>query len=183
MRTIISAIGLAAMMFGTTQIVMASVVDITAVTNKTSYLIGEDIEIFITAYNPNPEPVALAFSTSMQASYLMDDTYNWKDHHGSYQVVTQQQIDAFDSYTWTLVHGTYEFIDYLPTIGSHTILGEILGYGQSTPVEFEVVPEPSTLVLLGLGFVPILRQRHYIRRYARIVGIYLPARHRRVKGG
>jgi hypothetical protein len=89
----------------------------------------------------------------------MDSTYDFKYHHIAMPCVTQRQIEAFSSYTWTLVHADYEMGTYLPTLGMHIIVGEVLGYGYSAPVEFEVIPEPSTFLLLVIGFIAV-RVRH-----------------------
>ena len=138
---------------------MATIVDIFATTNKPVYELGEEVVVSVIAYNPNPEPVTLGFVDALQASYLMDNTYDWKDHHGAWLVVTEQRIEAFSPHTWTLVHGADEMETYLPTLGTHTIVGEVLGYGQSTPVGFEVVPEPATMLILCIGIIGV-RWKH-----------------------
>jgi len=141
----------------TAQLAKATVVDICTATNKLTYLLGEEVVVFVIAYNPNPEPVTLTFPTSMQVSYLMDNTYGWKYHHGSWPEVTEQRIEGFSPHTWTLVHGVDEMETYLPMLGTHTIVGEVLGYGQSALIEFDVVPEPATILFIGLGSL-ILRR-------------------------
>ena len=129
----------------------ATIIEISTATDKAIYSLGEEIEVFITAYNPSDELITLYFSTSEQASYLMDNTYDWKDYHGEWLFATEQEIGPYSSYTWTLVHGEDELIDYAPAAGNHNVIGEVIGYGQSTSIEFEVVPEPATVVLFGLG--------------------------------
>ncbi len=62
-----------------------------------------------------------------------------------------------------MTHGSYEMQEYPLTVGMHTVIGEVLaveliGDGKSIPVEFEVVPEPATFVLLGIGGL-LLRKR------------------------
>ena len=133
----------------------ADLVDISVATDKTIYLLGEDIVVSVMAYNPNQEPITLGFTTSMQSSYLMDNTYDWKTHHGSYPVVSTIEIPAYDTYTWNLTHGVEEMQTYTPPVGMHTIVGEVINYGQSLPIEFEVIPEPSTFVLLFFGFLSL----------------------------
>ncbi len=160
MKTRIMATISVVLVLGMAQLAKATVVDICAATNKPTYFLGEDVVVFVIAYNPNPEPVTLTFPSSMQASYLMDNTYDWKDHHGSWPVVTEQIIEAFNPHTWTLIHGADEMETYLPAIGTHTIVGEVLGYGQSATVEFEVVPEPGTILFLMMGMISTRLKRH-----------------------
>ncbi len=138
----------------------ATIVEISAATDKPTYLLDEEITISVTAYNPNPEPVTLTFSSSTQASYFMDNIYDWKEHHGAWLWLTHQQIEGLSSHTWTLVHGVEEMQTYPLAVGPHTFVGEILGYGQSTPVEFEVIPEPTSLLLLAMGMLGIRTNRH-----------------------
>jgi LEA14-like dessication related protein len=157
---IIGIITMGLVLLGFTGMVKAVIIDVSVATNKPVYELGEEVVVFVIAYNPNPEPVTLTFPTSMQASYLMDNIYNWKEHHGAWQMVTEQRIEAFSSHTWTLVHGTDEMETYLPMFGTHTIAGEVLRYGQSVSVEFQVVPEPSTLLLLVVGFFAVRTRNH-----------------------
>jgi len=72
----------------------------------------------------------------------MDDVYDWTEGHSWASTPTQRIIDAYASYTWTLIHGSYEMGIYPLDVGTHTVTGEVVGYGYSLPVEFEVVPEP-----------------------------------------
>jgi hypothetical protein len=147
------AIALAVILLLGAALVNADIVDISVATDKGTYLLGEDITVFVTAYNPNPELITLQFSTSMQVSYLLDSTYNWKENHGSYPWLTEQIIPSMASHTWTLVHGIEEMNTYPLTIGTHTVVGEVLGYGQSAPVHFQVVPEPSTAAFFVVGAI------------------------------
>ena len=53
-------------------------IQLTVATDKYTYLVGEDITISVTAFNPGSESVTLTFPTSLQASYIMDDgAYYW----------------------------------------------------------------------------------------------------------
>ena len=137
----------------------ATIVEVGVATDKPTYLLDEGVTVFVTAYNPNPEPVTLTFSTSMQASYLMDAIYDWKEHHGAYLWATEQEIQPFDTHTWTLTHGAEEMETYPLTVGTHTVVGEVIGYGQSAPVEFEVIPEPTIFLFLVMGIAGI-RAKH-----------------------
>jgi hypothetical protein len=159
MQNAIITITLAVLVLGFAGMAEATIVDISVATSKTMYELGEDVGVFVIAYNPNPEPVILTFPSSTQASYLMDNIYDWKEHHGAWPVITEKRIEAFGSYTWTPIHGTDEMETYLPTLGMHTIVGEVLGYGYSTQLEFKVIPEPLTVSFLVIGFI-VVRARH-----------------------
>ncbi len=129
----------------------AKAVNISAITDKESYLLGEEVVVSVTAYNPDPNPVTLNFATSLEASYLMDDVYDWSDDKYFKQFGRQLTIDPYGSYTWDLAHGPTEMEAYPLEIGAHTVVGEVVGYGYSSKVQFEVIPEPATILLLTLG--------------------------------
>lgn len=142
----------------------ATLIEITVDTDKDVYQLGNYVDIYVTAYNPNPEPVILNFSTSMQASYILDDTYNWGEYHGHYPMFTKLTIPSFDSFTWQLIHGSEESATYPLDVGLHTLVGEVLaleliGNSKSEEVYFEVIPEPATILLFGIGWLALRRKR------------------------
>jgi len=147
-----------ALVLGLTGMARGTIVDICAATNKPVYELGEEVVVFVIAYNPNPEPVTLTFGSALQRSYLMDGIYDWRTGHGWTLYPTQRTIDPYDSHTWQLTHGTYEMTIYPLGVGAHTVIGEVVGYGYSTPAEFDVIPEPATILLLAVGAV-LLRPR------------------------
>lgn len=126
-------------------------VNISTLTDKESYLLGEEVVVSVTAYNPDPNPATLNFATSLEASYLMDDVYDWSDGKFFTQFGRQLIIDPYGSYTWQLAHGSTEMEAYPLEIGAHTVVGEVVGYGNSSTVQFQVIPEPATILLLTLG--------------------------------
>ena len=154
-------------------LIEAAEIELTVATDKLSYSLGEDITVSVTAYNPNDYEATLVFSSSLQASYIMDDIYDWSSDEGFYQAFTEVTIGPESSHTWDLEHDwEYTVGDYPDTygydlsVGTHTVVGalqEMLGspgytyYSQS--VEFEVVPEAATLGLLLLGGLALLRRR------------------------
>ena len=73
---------------------------------------------------------------------------------------TWRIISAYDSYTWNLRHGSNAMEAYPLAVGTYTLEGYVVGYGRSAPVEFEVIPEPSTILLIVIGFVAV-RARHH----------------------
>jgi hypothetical protein len=137
----------------------ATTVNISTVTDKESYLLGEEVVVSVIAYNPNPEPVTLTFSSRLNASYLMDDVYDWREFKTFLQIENSLTIEAYDSYTWELRHGSYEMGIYTLDVGTHTVVGEVVEYGYSVPVQFEVILEPATILLLALGSLFLTRRR------------------------
>jgi hypothetical protein len=137
----------------------ATAVNISTITDKETYLLGEQVIVSVTAYNPDPNPVTLSFATSLEASYLMDDVYDWTEGKYFTQLGRQLTIDPYDSYTWDLPHGQSEMELYSLDIGIHTVRGEVVEYGYSSTIQFEVVPEPATTLLLTLGSLFLARRR------------------------
>jgi hypothetical protein len=134
----------------------ATIVDISAATNKPVYALGEDVVVFVIAYNPNPYPVTLNFGDALQVSYLMDSVFDLSTIMGWVPEPTWRIIPAYDSYTWNLFHDSYAIEAYPLAAGTHTVVGEVfawelIGDGKSTPVQFEVIPEPATFALLSIG--------------------------------
>ena len=128
-------------------------IEISVATEKSTYLLGEDFWVFVTAYNPNPEPVTLTIAhVNVPASYLLDDVFNWSDGLVRIPTVVYQTIDPLDSYTWELHHSNSR---YFLNPGTHTIEGEVVGYGFSSPINIEVVPEPISVLFLVSGMIYI----------------------------
>lgn len=133
------------------EVTKVAAVNISTITDKESYLLGEEVVVSVTAYNPDPNPVTLYFGSSLQASYLMDDVYDWSDGKVFGDRLSQRTIDPYGSYTWDLIHGHHEMEAYPLEIGAHTVVGEVVGYGYSSTVQFQVIPEPAMILLLTLG--------------------------------
>ena len=139
-------------------------IDISVATDKPTYLLGEDFSVFVTAYNPNQEPVILTFAhKNLRASYLLDDVFNWSDGLVLIPSIAYQTINPLDSYTWELHHSNYR---YFLNLGTHTIKGEVVGYGFSSPINFEVVPEPMSVLFFVSGMI-------YIRSKKRRMFLFL----------
>ena len=137
----------------------ATAINISTITDKGSYSLAEEVVVSVTAYNPDPNPVTLSFATSLEASYLMDDVYDWTEGKFFTQFGRQITIDPYDSYTWDLTHGYHEMELYPLDVGTHTVRGEVVGYGYSSTVQFQVIPEPATLLLLTLGGLLLTNRR------------------------
>jgi len=137
----------------------AKAVNISTITDKESYLLGEEVVVSVIAYNPDLNPVTLNFATSLQASYLMDGVYDWSEGKFFTQFPTRVTIGPYGSYTWDLTHGPTEMEAYPLEIGAHTVVGEVLGYGYSSTIQFQVIPEPATILLLTLGGLLLTSRR------------------------
>jgi hypothetical protein len=137
----------------------ATIVEISSSTNKPVYELGEEVVVFVIAYNPNPEPLTLFFGSTLQASYLMDGVFDWTEKKRFEAVLTKQIIEPDHSYTWNLIHDSFETSIYPLGVGTHILVGYVVGYGDSAPLEFEVVPEPAMILLLGLGSLMVKKRR------------------------
>jgi hypothetical protein len=137
----------------------AKAINITTITDKESYLLAEEVVVSVTAYNPDLNPVTLYFATSLEASYLMDGVYDWSEDKLFSQVPTSVTIDPYGYYTWQLTHGPTEMEAYPLEIGAHTVVGEVVGYGNSSTVQFQVIPEPAAMLLLTLGGLLLTSRR------------------------
>ena len=147
-----------------TSLANATIVDISVETDKDTYQQGEEIHIEVTAYNPGDTIVDLSFGSDLQASYLIDGIYDWEEGRSRLLGLTNVSIDPYDSVTWEFTHGITEMQEYALNIGVHTLVGEVLdgqllsiGENQSPSIEFEVIPEPATFLLLGSGLFGIHR--------------------------
>lgn len=143
----------------------ATLVEVSVATDKPTYQLNEEVTVFVTAYNPNSETVTLNGGIPF-ASYVMDGTYNWADWHTSpLPVIIPLTIQPNDSFTWNMTHDAQEMQRYPLAIGVHTVIGEVLaieliGDGESAPLEFEVIPEPTTILLMVIGVLGARARKH-----------------------
>jgi Intracellular proteinase inhibitor len=140
----------------------ADLVDISVATDKTTYLVDEDVQVFISAYNPGTDPVTLTFASDIQITYWMDEIYDWQEGRSRLPAITQVTINPNTTHTWDLTHSSYEMSLYPLEIGTHNVVGIVMAYelpcsGDSTPVEFKVIPEPATLFFFSFGTLWIIR--------------------------
>ena len=127
---------------------------VSVATDKTAYVPGELLTVLVTAHNPNDYDVLLSFGSSLQAQYVMDDSYTYPTW--ALDVLTELWIPASSSHTWSVHH---PWSEYDLSLGSHSVLGNVINVGYSQPYLFEVIPEPATLLLLSLGGLAVVRRR------------------------
>jgi hypothetical protein len=127
-------------------------------TDKPAYGLGEDLIVYVSALNLDSSPVQLGFPSMLQASYQLDGVFDWTEGKGFFDIPSSVTIGANETFTWNLTYGSDERSLYQLEVGVHSIVGEVVGYGYSTPVEFQVIPEPSIMLILGTGAL-VLRQR------------------------
>jgi hypothetical protein len=120
-------------------------------TDKSIYELGEDIVVTITAQNTSSTQTGtVSFPDSLQATYWMDDAYDWRWNKYALTVVTYVQIAPLTSVSWIRIHGEVERQDYLPSVGFHEV--SLYRYAPDEySSSFQVIPEPATLLLLALG--------------------------------
>lgn len=134
--------------------------EISVATDKTVYQPGETVEVYVSLYNPTSESVTLTHGSSLEVTYLMDQSYYWHLNVHALDVITYRTIQPEQTVTWQLNHDDYHQSYYSLDIGYHSVQGgslaEELGGLLSEPVEFQVIPEPATILLLTLGIIVYL---------------------------
>jgi len=137
--------------------------EISVVTDKEVYQLGETVEVYVSLYNPTPDPVTLTYGSSLVATYLMDQSYYWHTNVIALDVILHKTIQPDQTLMWQLDHEEHHQAYYPLGVGYHSVQGGSMAWqlnGQlSEPFEFQVVPEPTTLSLLSLGAVLLKRKR------------------------
>ena len=105
-------------------------------TDRSVYSFGDTVKITILAYNPNNYSVNLNFTSSCQASYSIDN-FDFKYHMVCALVLTNRTIPAGGTITWDSFK--YPILNHTPlSPGSHWVIGEVIGYGKSLPLQISV---------------------------------------------
>ena len=116
-----------------------SQIQVHAWTSEPAYLFGDTVLITIIAYNPTPDTIVLAFSSSFQVSYTIDN-FSFIQHIACLQVLTARTIPPFASIAWGDLRYPYPGSGWpVLTVGQHTLTGEVLGYGTSDTLVFPVL--------------------------------------------
>lgn len=140
----------------------SDLVDISIATNKQTYLLGEEVIVYVSAYNPGLDPVTLTFPSGLTASYWIDETYYWHENKIIAPIYLQLNIDPDSTHTWQRIHGLQEMTEYSLAIGTHDVIGIIYALELQTNymtelLEFEVIPEPGGFIIITTGSLWILR--------------------------
>ena len=132
-----------------------ALLELSVTTNQDFYLPGETVEVYVSVTNTGFLPTTLSFSNSLEATYVMDDTYDWSSSLVVLPMTHELTINGGQTLTWQLDHDAYHQGKYPLGVGLHMVQGSCTAlqmFGQlSDPVLFEVIPEPATLALMALG--------------------------------
>ena len=148
-------------------------------TDKAVYNLGENVEILYRVTNVTENPIYLGEGPSWSYCYrsiVEDDADNGVWQWPGLQLPTMPPIDfvlgAYGSREcerlWNMMNdnGTFELPsdDFPVPSGLYTVTGELYFYSsyEKVPVSvsIEIIPEPSTILLLGLG-VLLLKKRTF----------------------
>ncbi len=124
---------------------------ISVATDKAAYVPGELLMVDVTAHNPNDYDANLSFQSTIQAQYIMDGVYTYPTM--GLGVLTSVSIPAHSYHTWSFGHSWSE---YDLGLGTHSVLGTVLGAGISQPYSFDVIAPtfPTSDVLIDFEHVP-----------------------------
>ncbi len=106
-------------------------------TDRLVYRPHDPLTITVSVHNPNPHPVTLTFPSSLQASYVMDDHYDWAHGRPVLHVITHVEVPARGSHAWRFRH---DWDAYTPS-GASSVVGYVVGQGHSDPAHFRVMDE------------------------------------------
>ncbi|MBL7014226.1 MAG: T9SS type A sorting domain-containing protein [Candidatus Marinimicrobia bacterium] len=112
-------------------------IEVSVFTDKSNYIVDENIEITVSAYNPTAEPITLNWPDACQYDVFIDGQPNI----GCVMVPSQLTIESLSTYAWAFTY--HELLD----IGNHEIIGLVVNYG-----------EPDTTIINvrdGDGYFPL----------------------------
>jgi hypothetical protein len=135
---------------------MGTPIEVSVITDKPIYLLGEEIGLSVTAFNPNDYEISL----DARAYYNIDNVA-WLPFY-TMEVKPPIPLPPLSSYTWYFEHHHGPPLDpeFYPLleVGIHSVVGKAAvdteSYIQSyPPVHFTVVPEPATIVFILTGML------------------------------
>jgi hypothetical protein len=112
-------------------------VEVSVSTDKSSYYVGENIAIYVTAHNLTAAPQTLQFGSTLQAQYTLDGAFTTPTI--GLDILTSQYLPPYGSYTWSFSHS---WSAYYLALGGHSVNGTVVGYGESEAAAFEVLAPP-----------------------------------------
>ena len=119
---------------------MFSQFEVSVSTDKTEYLVGENIEIAVTTYNPSSNPIILNWPDACQYDVVIDGQQNI----GCIFVPTQLTIESLTNHSWSFTY--IETFD----IGNHEIIGFVVNYGEPDKTSIHV-RDADSYFPLGVG--------------------------------
>ena len=157
MKRIIIVLGMVFVFGGTA---VAGLINVTVVTDKPVYQLGEYVTVSVSAYNSMLEPYTFHFPTTLQATYDMvtEDpvyrTFVWHEGKTFEPIYSEITLGPGESYTWDLVHDQDEMAIFPLDIGTYSVMGAVgTTLWSGNPTEFEVIPEPATFLLFAVGMI------------------------------
>ena len=127
-------------------------------TDKPVYQLGETVGISITVFNSSATPETL-YGGFYFTTYFMDGIYNWAVGRSGPEVILHTTFQPGESKTWEMAHGFDELQKFPLAVGTHSVVGGAGFTLLSEPVGFQVIPEPATLSLFGIGFFLLRKKR------------------------
>lgn len=107
---------------------MYSQFEVSVLTDKTEYLVGENIEITVTTYDLSSNPIILNWPDACQ----YDVVINGQPNIGCIFVPTQLTIKSLINHSWS-----FTYIETL-NIGNHKIIGFVVNYGEPDTTSIHV---------------------------------------------
>ncbi len=98
-------------------------------TEKSVYLEGEDVIIFVIVRNVSDKKVIHTFTSSFMADYMIDGQYQWSSDKLFAQAFVDINLIENGTYTWMFVHKSK---DYYLSPGKHKITGKVVGVGEDS---------------------------------------------------
>jgi len=104
-------------------------VTVKVATDKASYALGESVVIKVSAVNTSSKDVTLNFPSSKQVDYVIDGKFRSSSDKVFAQALTSVVIGPNGTKEWSFTHTA---LQYELGAGTHTIVGEVVGYGDAT---------------------------------------------------
>ncbi len=180
MKTIISAVTVAVLVFGIAPIAMSAPnsnsiivddIEFYTQTDKALYELGENVEMLYRVTNLREEDVTFGPLPMPEWNFWVekDGEYIWKAVNVYWGMETEFTLSPGESKEFPALNHPYVWNmrdeeNNLVTVGNYSVIGGLyhgLGYYDYTKVgiPIEIVPEPATFFLLALGGLLLKRCR------------------------